>query len=148
MAGSASITSHTMVDDNFGFNSLVFFAEAKGGLGVKDLGEVMKAMKGKLAWAYLSSKSIWSTFVRAKYGDPANFSAVNYRIGSLVRRSLLTQISSLLDKSIWVAGSGHIRLWQEKWAMTTLPEPTTSLEISGSQAKKDPALLNLLPAVV
>ncbi|KAL9691024.1 hypothetical protein QQ045_011441 [Rhodiola kirilowii] len=41
--------------------------KASGGLGIKPLADVQLAFQGKLAWAYISSDSLWAGFNRAKH---------------------------------------------------------------------------------
>lgn len=43
----------------------------EGCLGIRPFGQVMSALHAKLAWSYMQGHSLWSTFMRSKYGEPA-----------------------------------------------------------------------------
>ncbi|KAL9667161.1 hypothetical protein QQ045_001510 [Rhodiola kirilowii] len=75
-------------------------SKSMGGLGVHSLEDIALAFKGKLAWNYISSNSLWSRFVHDKFsiGKP----------GSPIWNSFNHLIAPLRDQSKWIIGKGEV----------------------------------------
>lgn len=50
----------------------------EGGLGIRDLNQVMNALHAKMAWRFIEGSSLWSQFMRSKYGHPGEIQQAIY----------------------------------------------------------------------
>ncbi|KAL9688993.1 hypothetical protein QQ045_033422 [Rhodiola kirilowii] len=69
-----------------------------GGLGIKNLEDIMLSLKGKLAWSFLNSDSLWAMHARRKFHHGVS--------GSCIWNSIDHLIIKLQEETRWIIGQG------------------------------------------
>ena len=96
----------------------------KGGLGVKSLAMLNKALLGKWSWRYANEKeAFWNQVIRGKYGEErGGWCSREVRDGYGVGPwKAIRKLGNLVSSRIsFVVGNGQrVSFWKDKWCGTT-----------------------------
>ncbi|OVA03985.1 Ribonuclease H domain [Macleaya cordata] len=91
---------------------------SEGGLGVRNVVEVMCSFRLKALWNAVTSKSVWSKFICAKYGIHNNIlpSYTPPRTASKYWKECAMLLAVLVKNSAWKVGQGNMNFWYENWS--------------------------------
>ena len=97
-----------------------------GGLGVRKLRALNDAANLKFTWDMLHIDSLWSSFMRGKFGIRFGSSPSTYQVSSLWS-GIKASLSTIKLHSQWVVGDGRsIHIWQDNW-FNDLPIPPSHI---------------------
>ncbi|KAG2722809.1 hypothetical protein I3760_02G143800 [Carya illinoinensis] len=88
----------------------------EGGLGIRDFGDIQKALHWKLAWRLIKGQSLWADFFRGKYARGTHLSLVTPTKGTRFWKSVASNIQEVLSNSKWSVRDGNISFWYDNWA--------------------------------
>ncbi|KAF6176931.1 hypothetical protein GIB67_027731 [Kingdonia uniflora] len=77
----------------------------EGGIGLRKLQDINKAMLMKLAWSIVEKKGTWAAYMRGKYFEK-NEDPINYYKKSSVRRGIKEAYMEIKKQSKWIAANG------------------------------------------
>ncbi|XP_026454189.1 uncharacterized protein LOC113355526 [Papaver somniferum] len=87
----------------------------EGGLGLRILEVINKALLMKLLWKIENEDVEWTLFMRSKYKDK-NGEWIKYHKHSTIWPGLKWVISEVQEGSRWIVGDGeNISVWRDKW---------------------------------
>lgn len=86
----------------------------EGGLGIRDFGDIQRALHMKLAWLFISGQSWWEDFFRRKYVRSNHLSILVPNKGTRFWKSIVRSISNVLSNSKWFVHEGNILFWFDK----------------------------------
>ncbi|KAF5185244.1 Ribonuclease h domain [Thalictrum thalictroides] len=88
---------------------------SEGGLNIRRLGEINKAMLMKQAWNFISGKGYFADYLRHKYLDK-NGEIVKYYKHSTIWPGIRWALQEIKDKVRWIVGDGKsVDLWRDNW---------------------------------
>ncbi|OVA14271.1 Ribonuclease H domain [Macleaya cordata] len=88
-----------------------------GGLGIRNIEDVVNSFRLRNLWNGFVNKSIWATFISGKYTID-NFSMPMYvtpRTASKFWKECAKLIPVLVKNSAWKVGNGDMNFWLENW---------------------------------
>lgn len=89
----------------------------QGGLGIRKIKDIAKAVAVKLVWKFIQKESIWAKWMHSKYCNKINFwTAAMYNNASYTCKSLLKArqwCKGVIDRKI-VTGK-HTDIWSNSW---------------------------------
>ena len=70
-----------------------------------------------MAWKYITDKSLWTNYMRNKYGNINHAEGVTKirHGGSSLWKKIKNIIPDLLDNSQWNIGCGNSLFWMDNW---------------------------------
>jgi hypothetical protein len=84
----------------------------EGGLGLRSLVCINEATNMKLCRELLNSKEDWAIIHKSR--ALRNGHSINHHIASSIWSGVKTELTNIMDNSIWRVGSGHqIHLWND-----------------------------------
>ncbi|KAJ6731270.1 REVERSE TRANSCRIPTASE ZINC-BINDING DOMAIN-CONTAINING PROTEIN-RELATED-RELATED [Salix viminalis] len=88
----------------------------EGGLGMRRLKDLVKAMSLKLWWRFRTVNNLWSNFMKSKYGyNSASFSGGASVHDSPIWKRLSKAGRACEDLIRWKVGCGKINFWHDIW---------------------------------
>ncbi|KAJ6414226.1 hypothetical protein OIU84_006954 [Salix udensis] len=88
----------------------------EGGLGMRRLKDLVKAMSLKLWWRFCTVNNLLSNFMKSKYGyNSASFSGGASVHDSLIWKRLSKVGRACKDLIRWKVGCGKINFWHDIW---------------------------------
>ncbi|KAJ6677481.1 RETROTRANSPOSON UNCLASSIFIED-LIKE PROTEIN, partial [Salix purpurea] len=88
----------------------------EGGLGMRRLKDLVKAMSLKLWWRFRTINNLWSNFMKSKYGyNSASFSGGASIHDSPIWKRLSKAGRACEDLIRWKVGCGKINFWHDIW---------------------------------
>ncbi|OVA09801.1 Ribonuclease H domain [Macleaya cordata] len=91
---------------------------SEGGLGVRNIEEVRRCFRLKALWNALTSKSVWSNFIRGKYGIHNRILSAYTPPQSATKfwKECACLSAVLATNSAWKVGQGDMSFWYENWS--------------------------------
>ncbi|OVA19753.1 Reverse transcriptase zinc-binding domain [Macleaya cordata] len=125
----------------------------EGGLGIRNIEDVVGSFRLKNLWSGVVNKSIWAAFICGKYNID-NTSLPGYvipRTASKFWREVAKLIPVLVENSAWHVGNGDMNFWFENWSnegilAEVLPEGDYPHSISLREAVEADFIIPGLPA--
>ncbi|XP_042056286.1 uncharacterized protein LOC121800861 [Salvia splendens] len=92
----------------------------EGGVGIRNLADVIEAFSIKMWWRFREQRSLWARYMHQKYCSKS-FPLVTYRSNrfSLMWRRLFKVGSLCREQVRWVLGNGEISFWYDSWVLST-----------------------------
>ncbi|XP_042956358.1 uncharacterized protein LOC122292186 [Carya illinoinensis] len=87
----------------------------ESGLGIRDFGDIQKALHMKLAWRLVTGHSLWADFFRGKYVRGNHLSLLEPNKGTRLWKSIVRSIPDVLNNSKWLVRDGNISFWHDNW---------------------------------
>ncbi|XP_058092672.1 uncharacterized protein LOC131239131 [Magnolia sinica] len=88
----------------------------EGGLGIRRLGDVMRAFSIKMGWSLLKGKSLWARLISAKYLPfLLQSKGRSSQAASQVWKEMLNMLSFAIQHSKWLIGEGKVNFWNQNW---------------------------------
>ncbi|XP_040996793.1 uncharacterized protein LOC121242840 [Juglans microcarpa x Juglans regia] len=87
----------------------------EGGLGIRDFGDIQKALHMKFARRLIQVQSLWTDFFRGKYVQGNHLSLLNPNKGTWFWKSIIRSIPEVLNNSKWMVREGNISFWYDNW---------------------------------
>ncbi|KAG2705714.1 hypothetical protein I3760_05G069400 [Carya illinoinensis] len=87
----------------------------EGGIGIRDFGDIQKALHMKFTWKLLSGNSLWADFFRGKYVRGKHLSLVDSNKGTRFWKAIGKSIPDILNNSQWLVRDGNISFWYDTW---------------------------------
>ena len=87
----------------------------EGGLGLRSLGDIQKALHMRFAWSLFQGNSLWANFFKAKYVGNRPWSLIGNNKGSRFWRMIANCIPLLLNNSKWKIKEGDLFFWYDNW---------------------------------
>ena len=114
----------------------------EGGLGVRKLEDVMRALRMKMAWKFNTDNSLWTQFLKAKYGVMA--SSVDSIRGSAVWKKLQQAWLASKDHIAWSVGKGEVSFWYDNWIGNGAIAARCGVQITQHELKVKEVVGNLI----
>lgn len=83
----------------------------EGGVGIRSLADVQKALHMKFAWKILTENSLRSRFFKGKYVESNHISLVNLTKGTRFWRMAIKSIPWIIEHSKWKVKNGELSFW-------------------------------------
>ncbi|XP_058075727.1 uncharacterized protein LOC131224206 [Magnolia sinica] len=131
----------------------------EGGLGVRKLKEVLKALRRKMAWnvKYGQKDSPWVLYIRARHrlDLEEGRTATSSSSASPYWKEVRTELPMLANSVQWNVGNGELNVWSTNWTglgplqsmvTTHIPQELMSLQVKdfiGSSGPCPPSSVNL-----
>ncbi|KAL9687628.1 hypothetical protein QQ045_032033 [Rhodiola kirilowii] len=97
---------------------LICTPRQEGGLGLKMLSDIRKAVLAKLAWKFLLNDSAWASYARLRYKNKPK--------GSALWRAIFPLIQNIRQNSYWLFGNGSTKTCHyNEWVNAALPKEAT-----------------------
>ena len=106
----------------------------------------MDSLHSKLAWKYVSGRSLWADFMASKYRRTSTAS-ISYipSWASHCLKVIHEKMPFIIQDSKWILGAGDLSFWQYHWAEDTLNIPSPNLpDITVKAALNSPDFLDSL----
>ncbi|KAL6565547.1 hypothetical protein OROHE_004602 [Orobanche hederae] len=92
------------------------FPRDEGGLGCRDLNDIIRAAHIKLWWRFRTSSNIWSNFLQKKYCSRLHPMLIKLSPKSSHIWKNMCGIRSIANKNIfWNCGNGKVSFWHDVW---------------------------------
>ncbi|XP_042974814.1 uncharacterized protein LOC122306449 [Carya illinoinensis] len=100
--------------------STFFWGEAsgrveEGGLGLRHLADMQKALHMRFAWNLIQGNSLWAQFFKAKYVGSKPWLLIDANKGIRFWKMIANYILLVLEKSKWHLREGNLFFWYDKW---------------------------------
>lgn len=83
----------------------------EGGIGVRDMGDIKKALHMKFAWRLLSKENLWTKFFKAKYAKGEHLTCAKPRlVGSRFWKAICKVIPKVYKHSYTCIREGNVSL--------------------------------------
>ena len=94
--------------------------KAKGGLGIRKMKDLNKALLTKIGWRLAEGNTGWGTIMKAKYLSHTPFQWTLYNNdlprGSKIWQNIVRNRGLLREGLRWIVGNGfNIRFWEDRW---------------------------------
>ncbi|OVA11801.1 hypothetical protein BVC80_637g3 [Macleaya cordata] len=90
----------------------------EGGLGVRNLKDMVRSFRLKSLWGVIANSSNWAAFIRGKYH--MDITILSGYVPPITATKFWKEcdslISSLMPNSAWKVGQGNISFWHENWS--------------------------------
>ena len=87
----------------------------EGGLGLRNLDDMQKALHMRFAWNLIQGKSLWARFFKEKYVGSSPWSLLDTKKGTRFWKMIVKSIPNILNNSKWRIRDGNILFWYDKW---------------------------------
>ena len=85
----------------------------EGGLGIRKLEDVMRALRMKMAWSYALNNTLWANFMNNKYGPLHNHN--NNKKGPAFWMNIQKIWIFMQPNISWEVGYGRLNFWKDAW---------------------------------
>ncbi|OVA16535.1 hypothetical protein BVC80_7669g2 [Macleaya cordata] len=91
---------------------------SEGGLGIRNVEEVVSSFRLKGLWNAMTNKSIWSSFICGKYGINNKVISGYVPPCSALKfwKECANLTAALVKNSTWKVGQGDMNFWFENWS--------------------------------
>ncbi|XP_035541522.1 uncharacterized protein LOC118344586 [Juglans regia] len=93
----------------------ICYPTEEGGLGIRDFGDVQRALHMKFAWHLLRGQSLWADFFKGKYVKGIHLSLLSPNKGTLFWKAIVRCIPEVLNQSKWLVKEGNVSFWHDNW---------------------------------
>ncbi|XP_060200890.1 uncharacterized protein LOC132629180 [Lycium barbarum] len=94
----------------------LIFPYNEGGIGMRLISDICKAMQFKQWWVFRSKHSLWGDFLKAKYYQRANPISKKWDTGqSLVWKHMMRNKYVAEKQILWLLNSGSCCFWWDDW---------------------------------
>lgn len=95
----------------------ICFPLDEGGLGIRNIRDIVSACQMKICWRVITSSSLWARYMAAKYLRHPNLYLCNPSGRHSQVLSRMIEVRSLFYKKIlWHVRTGDVSFWTEPWS--------------------------------
>ncbi|KAF5455100.1 hypothetical protein F2P56_024711 [Juglans regia] len=87
----------------------------EGGLGLRHLDDMQKALHMRFAWNLIQGKSLWAQFFKDKYVGSKPWALIDANKCTRFWKMIAKNISLVLENSKWWLREGNLCFWYDKW---------------------------------